>query len=70
MRATRHVRPDVAFDADESDPIPSPVAVLALWIRRVRLRRELAGLEARQLRDVGLDPAVIRREVAKPFWIG
>ena len=39
-----------------------------LWLRRVRLRHELAGLREAQLRDVGLDPAMIGRECAKHFW--
>ena len=48
--------------------LPAPVRLLLEIIRRVRARRELAGLDADQLRDVGLDPDMIRREIAKPFW--
>ena len=39
-----------------------------MWLRRLQSRHELARLNAAQLRDVGLDPDVIRREAAKPFW--
>lgn len=44
------------------------LALIGLWLRRARTRRELASLSARQMRDTGLDPARIRRESAKPFW--
>jgi uncharacterized protein YjiS (DUF1127 family) len=37
-----------------------------MW--RARSRRELAGLHPDQLRDVGLDAAMVKREAAKPFW--
>lgn len=39
-----------------------------MWLRRLQSRHELARLNAAQLRDVGLDPEIIRREAAKPFW--
>ena len=48
--------------------LPAPVRLLLKIIRRLRARRELAALDADQLRDVGLDPDMIRREIAKPFW--
>jgi uncharacterized protein YjiS (DUF1127 family) len=38
-------------------------------MRRARYRRELGNLSETQLRDVGLDPAFISRESAKPFWM-
>jgi len=38
------------------------------WHRRAKRRRELSELDAAQLRDTGLDPALIRHECAKPFW--
>lgn len=42
------------------------LGVLTLW--RLLCRRELSTLTARQMRDTGLDPAVVRRESKKPFW--
>ena len=42
--------------------------MLRLWLRRLRWRHELSRLDADQLRDVGLNEAMIRREVEKPFW--
>ena len=40
----------------------------ALWLRRLRSRQELSSLTPEQMRDTGLDPAVVRREARKPFW--
>lgn len=44
------------------------VALFRLWSHRVEARRALARLDARQLRDIGLDPAQVAIEVSKPFW--
>ena len=44
------------------------LAVPLLWLQRARYRQELSQLSERQLRDVGLNPELIRRESAKPFW--
>lgn len=40
-----------------------------LWQNRVRTRDQLSDLSPEQLRDVGLNPTVVRREIEKPFWI-
>jgi uncharacterized protein YjiS (DUF1127 family) len=42
--------------------------LLVLWQWRVRYRRELSTLTARQMLDTGLNPDVVRRESKKPFW--
>jgi uncharacterized protein YjiS (DUF1127 family) len=48
---------------------PKPaLPLLAVWRRRIAERRELAGLDKAQLRDAGLDPALVYRETVKPFW--
>lgn len=65
---TRSLVPPIALRAAAPSPVRDVLRLLALWIRRARLRRALAELDARQLRDVGLDEARIRREIAKPFW--
>ncbi|UCH72846.1 MAG: DUF1127 domain-containing protein [Rhodospirillales bacterium] len=42
--------------------------MLALWYERSRQRRDLARLDDRLLRDIGLDRATVELEIAKPFW--
>jgi uncharacterized protein YjiS (DUF1127 family) len=49
----------------------SPLAVLQLLARlaaRTQMRRQLAQLDERQLRDIGVSPIEVRREIIKPFW--
>ena len=38
------------------------------WIARAGQRRDLLQLDERQMRDVGLDPVMVRSEALKPFW--
>ncbi len=40
----------------------------ATWAARVRVRRQLAQLDERLLRDIGISPIEVRREIIKPFW--
>jgi uncharacterized protein YjiS (DUF1127 family) len=42
--------------------------VIGTWRNRARERRELAQLDARSLRDLGLNPGNIQFEANKPFW--
>lgn len=42
--------------------------VVRLWRRRVRGRRELASLDDRMLRDIGLSRFEVEAEGRKPFW--
>lgn len=44
------------------------VALCRTWRRRVRDRRELAKLDYRMQRDIGVTPNEIAREIGKPFW--
>jgi uncharacterized protein YjiS (DUF1127 family) len=46
----------------------SILAALRKWRRRSVARRELASLDARTLRDIGLDPGVVDYELRQPFW--
>jgi uncharacterized protein YjiS (DUF1127 family) len=39
-----------------------------LWLKRHAWRKELAGLDAEQMRDCGFNPLDVQREAAKPFW--
>jgi uncharacterized protein YjiS (DUF1127 family) len=42
--------------------------ILATWRRRANERRELANLDARSIRDLGLSAGQIQFEASKPFW--
>jgi uncharacterized protein YjiS (DUF1127 family) len=42
--------------------------IFATWRQRARSRRELAQLDARSIRDLGLSASDINFEVNKPFW--
>ena len=44
--------------------------VIGTWRERARERRELSLLDARSLRDLGLNPGNVQFEVNKPFWRG
>ena len=41
---------------------------LSLWRQRIELRRRLAELDSRTLRDIGISPAAAAYESGKPFW--
>jgi uncharacterized protein YjiS (DUF1127 family) len=42
--------------------------ILSTWRRRAQQRRELATLDARTLRDLGLSASDVNFEANKPFW--
>lgn len=44
--------------------------ILATWRRRAKERRELANLDHRTMRDLGISPTDIQFEANKPFWRG
>ena len=39
-----------------------------VWLSRVHVRDELRGLNAHQMRDIGLNPVTVQDETRKPFW--
>jgi len=41
---------------------------LLVWYQRMIERRQLAGLNEIELRDVGLSRGDVVREISKPFW--
>lgn len=47
-----------------------PERGLALWLARWRERRDLTSLNLWMLKDIGLTPADVHIECAKPFWRG
>ncbi len=44
------------------------LGVPQLWLQRLFWRSELAMLDREQMRDCGLDPAIVQEEANKPFW--
>ena len=44
------------------------VATVALWRQRDRERSELARLDWRELKDIGLTSADVHQLLDKPFW--
>ncbi|MEM7405506.1 MAG: DUF1127 domain-containing protein [Pseudomonadota bacterium] len=51
-----------------ADVVIHVFGVLKTWHERSRQRRELLLLDARALRDIGLDHNAVMAEVDKPFW--
>lgn len=39
-----------------------------VWVTLARSRRDLAALDDRALRDIGIDSATAATEASKPFW--
>ena len=48
--------------------IAVPVRLIRLWRQRARDRALLARFDGRTLRDIGLSPADVMREINRPFW--
>lgn len=46
----------------------SAKSLVQRWVRNSTGRKELARLDARMLRDIGLEPFEVQREISKPFW--
>lgn len=44
------------------------MAILNRWMERHHQRKQLAQLDIHQLNDVGLDLALVKQEINKPFW--
>jgi uncharacterized protein YjiS (DUF1127 family) len=60
----RQFRPQAAFVAQRLRRL------LVRWAALRRERLELAELDDRMLRDIGIDRITARREVDRPFWEG
>ena len=50
------------------DTLRAALALIRLWHRRAHERQQLARLDARMLRDIGVTPVEALRECDKPFW--
>jgi uncharacterized protein YjiS (DUF1127 family) len=48
--------------------LAAAVETLSVWQERARARRELARLDDRMLRDIGISSADVWQELEKPFW--
>ncbi len=48
--------------------LSSMFCTLLVWQERARQRHQLAQLDARLLKDIGLARAEAEAETAKPFW--
>ncbi len=48
--------------------IRKPRKMIKLWINRSCQRKQLAKLDARLLKDIGLTREQVQIEIAKPFW--
>ena len=42
--------------------------MVAVWRQRINMRRRLAEMDARSLRDAGISPAAAAYESGKAFW--
>jgi len=54
--------------SQEADGLGRLLQRLGTWRRRARERAELARLDERSLRDIGISAAQARAEFDKPFW--
>jgi uncharacterized protein YjiS (DUF1127 family) len=48
--------------------ISNLASLTVLWRRRIQTRRALARMDRHLLSDIGLTPADVQTETAKPFW--
>ncbi|WP_119168801.1 DUF1127 domain-containing protein [Algihabitans albus] len=49
-------------------PLEALINLFIAWQDRANQRHDLAEMDDRLLRDVGLDRLDVEREIAKPFW--
>jgi uncharacterized protein YjiS (DUF1127 family) len=63
---------DISLHYRSEVPVMATVSAVgqlfAIWRRRTQERRELANLDHRTIRDLGLSPSEIQFEANKPFW--
>ena len=48
--------------------VTAAILLARLWRQRARDRALLARFDGRMLRDIGLTPADVMREINRPFW--
>ena len=47
---------------------PGLGALVRVWLERIRARRELARVDDRSLRELGISPGLAHYEASRPFW--
>ncbi len=63
------IRPEITFGRQVTFARPgSLLAIVMDWDARFRARRALAAMAPERRTDLGLTPAEIAAEAAKPFW--
>jgi uncharacterized protein YjiS (DUF1127 family) len=70
FRSPQAVAPMRSRGGRKAAGIQKLLRLLRLWLDRRAWRRELATLDAGQMRDCGFNPVEVRLEAAKPFWRG
>jgi uncharacterized protein YjiS (DUF1127 family) len=63
-----HRAPPPPRKPDPVELLQKALALVSLWRSRLRERRELATLDHRMRRDIGVTPSDIASECNKPFW--
>lgn len=61
-------RPAAPARARPGSGLGKLAAIVAGWFDNIEARYQLDDLDDHLLRDIGLDPQLVRREVLKPFW--
>ena len=51
-----------------AEHIAATLRLVRLWRQRARDRALLARFDSRMLRDIGITPADVMREINRPFW--
>ncbi len=71
VRRSNHIRQRPSLRALRRWLREAPTQIVALlreWRERRRSRAELASLDERMLRDIGVSRADVWHEINKPFW--
>jgi len=57
-----------AFPTIGGKPFAAAGKTIRTWMKRRAERAELARLDDRELRDIGVSRATVYAEIRKPFW--
>ena len=62
------IRPFRDFACRRMLSVAEAVGRVVLWAEVAHQRRQLASLDGRMLKDMGLEPGAVYREARRPFW--